>query len=46
MYKKSKVMKCPEMSLRSEELDKQLSSLIQSFFAQRLGGGIVENGKK
>jgi len=27
--KKSKVMKCPEMSLRSEELDKQLSSLIQ-----------------
>ena len=27
--KKSKVMKCKEMSLRSEELDKQLSSLIQ-----------------
>ena len=27
--KKSKTMKCPEMSLRSEELDEQLSSLIQ-----------------
>ena len=27
--KKSKVMKCPEMSLRSEKLDEQLSSLIQ-----------------
>ncbi len=27
--KKSKTIKCPEMSLRSEELDKQLSSLIQ-----------------
>src|SRR3989344_9118453 len=27
--KKSKVMKCPEMSLRSEKLDKQLSSLIK-----------------
>ena len=27
--KKSKVMKCPEMSLRSEKLDEQLSSLIK-----------------
>ena len=27
--KKSKTIKCPEMSLRSEEVDKQLSSLIQ-----------------
>jgi len=27
--KKSKTIKCPETSLRSEELDKQLSSLIQ-----------------
>ena len=27
--KKSKAVKCPEMSLRSEEMDRQLSSLIQ-----------------
>ena len=43
--KKNKSIKCPEPCIRQEELDKQISSLLQKFSLRGLGGKTFGNGR-